>query len=376
LTGCETIPYRAELREEVAELHARSFGGDPAASARYIRWKYEESSYIAEPLLYLARVGTRVVGMRGAYATVWDVPGAARPLVLPCFGDTVVDASYTSRGVFAALMEFALGDLSRRRFPYALNLGATPVTLLNSLATGWRAVGRPIVLRRLSFGRRAHDRAAAVPALRRTYRKLRTATAAGQAAPRGGDPFTRFDASAHSDDLTLAREPLPEAMAALAAETACRDRLRPAADASYLRWRFADPWAAHRFVFAHDDRGLAAYLVLRGIAGHSGVVVVDWQARSPTLLRRLLTTAVTAGRWPETAVWSGRSEPGGLDPFLREGFATTPASRAAGVLVRSTTLAQPNAAWRLDGIDLLDERSWELRLLPAERGLVDSPALR
>ena len=79
---CRVVPYCAEHQGLVAELQRHLWSPDPRLNASYLEWKYHQNPYILDPLIYLAFVGDKLVGM-GARIILCDphravVSGPAR----------------------------------------------------------------------------------------------------------------------------------------------------------------------------------------------------------------------------------------------------------------------------------------------------------
>lgn len=352
----ELIRYRPDLHEDVAALHALLLAGDSGLSSAYLQWKYAENPYIADPLLYLAVAGTRVVGMRGAYGTRWEA-GDAGEFCLPCLSDTVIDPDHRDRGLFASLTAFALEDLQARGYAYALNLSATSVATLGSLAGGWRGVGRPTTLRRRSA------REIAVREARLRSRRRRGSGAVPQ-------PFARFDRAtrrAGGDGLDTL---LPAGVDSPARHGEGSRRVRHVRDAAYFSWRLADPRAGYRLVRAREEHGGGGYLALAGFSGERHVYVADWEAADATALQRLLRSALRQGRFGTAVLRATGLDDATETAFRRVGF-TDWTEADAGVcpalLVRPTSeSARGERRWLLGGRDLLDPGTWELRQLDSD----------
>jgi len=137
----EIVPYRPELKEQVVELRRDTYLDDFPESRRYLEWKYERNPYITEPIFYLALYAGRVVGMRGIYGTCWHTGESGEPVVIPCADDFAIARSHRDTGVVGRIMRVALDDLARRGFAFVMNASGGRVTVLSSLAMGWKSIG-------------------------------------------------------------------------------------------------------------------------------------------------------------------------------------------------------------------------------------------
>ena len=125
----------------VAELARHLWSPDSRLNARYLDWKYHQNPYLRSPLLYLAFERDKLVGMRGASGSRWEAGGSAEPFSLLYIDDLVIDPAYRGRGLHRVIMKFALRDLARRGYRYAINLSASPVTAHASMNMQWRNAG-------------------------------------------------------------------------------------------------------------------------------------------------------------------------------------------------------------------------------------------
>jgi GNAT superfamily N-acetyltransferase len=350
---------------------------DAELTSAYLRWKYERNPYVSDPLIFLALYNDRVVAMRGAYGSCWHAGEPATSHLMPSFGDLVISEEHRNRGLFARLMEGALEDLRRRRFAHACSLSPGRVTILGSLATGWKAVGpvEPMAARRGTGTLRrwvkrhpplvtAHAKATAY--LRRIpgLRTPRRATA-------DQGPFAVLDArasqAARYGDVVLDASPRPREMAQLAARHADRGRLAHDRSETYFTWRFRDPRFRYRFLYAGSAE-LDGYLVLGALGRRwsRDCRMLDWQGRTPAVKEQLLTTALALGAFHKVSVWSASLDESARSILRRLHFEPDEqVAWSSSVLVRPVG-AVDESAWMLDGRDLRRADTWELSMLPSD----------
>ena len=265
-------------------------------------------------------------------------------------------------------MAYALDDLARRGYRHVINLGARPVTMLSSLADGWRRVGGVAAVgfdREPSSWRGIRTRLKRARGLWRLEEALRHARVA--------DPFRRLDRAARRNrgPLTLSATPRPEAMAALVASQPSDGRIRHVRDAAYFGWRFLHPFHDYRFLF-WDDGALRGYLVLGRSASQLDdtmrVRLVDWCAADPGVLQTLVKTALEWGRFSRFETWTATVdeptrallETAGCAPLAQPGLR----SRGKGLLLRTL-----DGTWSAVGQqDPLRLESWQLSVLDAMEG--------
>ena len=343
----DIVPYSADLDAQIAELQTHLWSGEPALNDAYLRWKYFENPFLRDVLIRVALSEGRAVAMRGLFGAAWEVDGPHSRFVLPHADDLVVASQYRNRGIARHVMRATLAAGADRGFPYAVSLGAGSVTLVSSLADGWRAAG--------SFRSAWY-----------TARPTRGAASSGRTL------FDRLDGSAGQSGgpMSLAAEPRPVDMAALVARLPWDGRIRHVRDAAYLSWRFRNPLHEYRFLFWNDG-GLQGYLVLQRYrserADRHCVNIVDWEAASEHVRAGLLRAALAWGRFARVQVWTAGADASQRRLLRAEGFADAEPSsvrtRSSALLVHRLETARPDQTWKLGRRNLLDVEDWDLRML-------------
>jgi GNAT superfamily N-acetyltransferase len=368
----DIVPYEPELDPEIVRLQ-RHFYRDSARSAAYFRWKYAENPFLDQTILQLAVSGGRVVAMRGMFGAVWQVDEPSTRHLLPCADDFVVDPEHRNHGVARLVLEAAAAEGARRDFRFALSLSAGPVTFVNSLATGWRAVGSYRTVRRVRpsggptrWMRHVAGRWLRWPRLRGALDRVRSSL---PRASRG--PFHRLDRAPRRDaPISLSRLPRPDDMAALIERLPWDGRIRHLRDSAYLAWRFRNPMREYRFVF-WDDGGLQGYLVLqRSLSDGSDpglVAIADWEAADEHVAAALLRAALDRGGFTRVQAWSAGIASARQAVVKAHGFVAAEErgvrARSSGLLVRRLGFADRDERWSLGSRDLLRIDDWDLRML-------------
>jgi GNAT superfamily N-acetyltransferase len=371
--ACEIVRYRPEHKQAISVLQTALWSRDPRANQRYFEWKYEQNPWAAEPRIYLALRGGRLVGMRGFYESRWEVGDPAQIVSIPLADDAVVESDERKRGLAAQIMRAALADLAGSGVDYVLSLTAGSLTLMGSLALGWKSARRyqPIARRAPDFDPYAGLR----ERLRHTRVLWRWADAPLLHAAAERRPFRTLDGAPSPAGLEISREPRPHAMAELCARRPRDGRLHHVRSREYLAWRFANPMHDYRFLYATCGDRLDGYLVLRtrvmGLHPTPGVCVADLEGGDDRVRATLLAAAIDAGRFAELSLWSSSLAPGDRALLNERGFAPLDAERSARgwpcLLVRATRddAASP---WSLGARPLLDPASWDVRMLDSMAG--------
>jgi len=360
----EVVPYRPESWESVIALYNEAFGRTPQECRDYLHWKYWRNPYLDESLLFLALDDNgSVVGMRGFYGTCWRVAG--RRVVIPCADDFAISARARDKGLMTLIMRTALDSLARRGFAYTMNASGSELTVLQSLAMGWKSLGPMEPVARLNHPeriRRAIDRVTRRTPLRRFAREHR-----------GYPPcsFAELDrrakeSSSGDANIVVESSPRPEAMAELVASIAVSERVRHVRDAEFFRWRFSNPTREYRFLYYERGGTLEGFVAVAGYRRSSlAFNIVDVEARSDLVLAELLESACTWGRFPAIGAWLASQSPAARTLLTRHGFVPTDRSlRARGmpcVLLKKIGSAG-------NGELVLDGAAWDIRLVDSMRG--------
>lgn len=370
----EITRYRPEFRDRVLRLQTHLWSPDHSLNDAYLRWKHEQNPYLPESLIYLALRGADVVGMLTFFGTRWQIGSPPETFDALYFDDLVVLPEHRKQRLPAQIMKAAFDDLAGGPFRYAVNLSAGAVSVLISLAMGWKSAGPMLPVGRVS------RRTALFRAVRARMNRLPLPT--GHAERAIGSvlgmhrPFSRIDrviaqqGGRIGPHVAAERVPRCEAMADLVQSLPYDGRIRHVRDAAYLRWRFGKPTGDYRFLYRGAER-LEGYLVLQTHRANQQwagrVRIVDWEARDENVRAELLHAAIACGRFPELVTWTATLTPAvrallqdtGFEPVDRE----ETARGLPCLLLRSIGLEPPSEDWILAGRRLLDLSLWDLRLI-------------
>jgi hypothetical protein len=369
--GYEIIRYRPEFKREVVELQRFLWSPEVAVNTAYFEWKYERNPYLSEPLIYLALCGRRVVGMRGLYGSKWQVGHPSETFFAPCADDLVVHPEHRDRGLVTGIMKATYASLADMGQQWVFSLSASPVTLVSSLAGGWRRVAAMQPVERGSprrpFVGRLRALAGRSTLLRRVARRARKMSTAVV-----GHPFVPLERNAArpgeaSRRVSVAAEPRPGAMADLVEGLDWDGRIRHLRDRQYFAWRFRNPLFRYCFLFWEDAR-LEGYLILRApVYWLAPVAIVDWEATSQQVLGELLHAAIAWGRFSKLTAWTA-TLPDERRALLRDLEFLDEKRRGVAryhpcVLVRPVPEEPIATDWTLGGRALLDPANWDMRML-------------
>jgi len=372
-TPYRIVRYSPSDRGAVAELQTRLWSRHPELNLRYLDWKYHRNPYTDVPRIYLAFHHDELVGMRGFYASRWETGAPAHQWPVLVADDLSIREDHRNRGLVTRIMRAAHEDL-RGSPGYLFNLSGGRVTVLGSLAGGWRSIGtlNPMGLRSLeqTWSRRIQRRLRRVPGLWRYADVLSSRGATGRS------PFERLDraksplARGADPPVAIEAQPKSKAMVALVNRIGYDGRLRHVRDEAYFDWRFRNPLREYRFLYAGGDV-LDGYLVLKRSIDHPGspprVSIVDLEAINGRVQGSLLRVAVRAGGFAELVIWTATTNDEQLRALHTLGFAPIDQELAASglpcFLVRPIEDERLDGDWRLGDTRLLDLENWDVRML-------------
>lgn len=373
-TPCEIVRYTPAHKRQVAQLETQLWYSDLPLAVRYIEWKYEQNPYASEPEIYLAFLGGKLVGVRGFYGSRWEAGvGASRVVsTIPVADDLIVAPEHRNRGVVTQIMRAALQDLAQRGHRYVLNLSGGQITVMGSLAMGWKSAGPLEAIGRAP--RTAITRVRSALQKARFFWRFAESPLLRSGAERR--PFRRLDAAARrGGPVAIAREPRVEAMSELVERLGWDGRIRHVRDPEFFGWRFGSPLASYRFLYVGGDR-LEGYLVLRAphqsIQVRTPVKIVDLEGSSAEVRSALLETAIDSGGFPGLYAWGATLPVDARDRLSALGFHPVHLeARAHGcpcVLVKAIGPDSTTSSWELGGRRLTDLADWDLRMLETMAG--------
>jgi len=369
--GYEIVRYRPENKSQVAKLQTHLWTSEPKLATRYLEWKYEENPYAKEPVIYLAFQGSKLVGMRGFYQSKWELGSPRQTHAILVADDAVIVPSHRNRRLSTVIMRAAFEDLAKSGHEYVLNLSGSPVTVVSSLAMGWKSAGplEPISLERgLNLARKGRR------VLKRISFVHRYAESRFLRTPAERDPFAHLDRMSsrkEADAISIEREPRPDAMAELVSHLGYDGRIRHVRDREFLAWRFRDPLSVYRFLY-WGTSPMRGYLVLKcersGAHHPTRVRIVDLEGTSASVRAGLLDAAIDLGRFQELFAWAAT-----LSDETRKYLLSTrgfkPAEldlRARGcpcVLVKRVSTQPEGSNWMLGNRRLTALADWDMRML-------------
>ena len=79
--------------------------------------------------------------MRGFYGSAWEAGTPTRQMPVLIADDLLVREDHRNRGLVTQIMQAAFEDLRDSASSFVFNLSGHTLTVLNSLAMGWKSIG-------------------------------------------------------------------------------------------------------------------------------------------------------------------------------------------------------------------------------------------
>lgn len=353
------------------------WGPDLDRNGAYFDWKYRDNPNLGpDGMIYFVVLhDDTVVGMRGLHPIRLQADGPDKLTAL-CWGDAVVDPQHRGNKLLTPLTDALLAKAADMGYRHVFGVSNNPATFFHLTKLGWKpavpylplhryAGSKGILFNAFQFARQMPILSTLAGALQHGARHKRIGAFADDT-----DVFGPLDeADAQQAPVTIASSPQPEAMADLARRLNGDARISLVKDAAYLGWRFDNPLAMHRFLYCGDP-ALDGYLVVQTKRfGNFGLVnLVDWEAESIDVMRALLRTLLTVGRFRSLATWSAGLSSQTLALLRKEGFKTKEPAPADGDYRQGLIFGEPgshhtNTPWTLGRRDLLNPADWNLRMI-------------
>lgn len=372
----ELVCYEPQLKRQVIELQTHLWSPSTALNTSYFEWKYERNPCIDVPLIYLAMHDGKAVGMRGFFGTEWEGGVPTQKFSALYADDLVVALEHRNCGLIPKIMTAAFKDLAKLKYQYALNLSAGPMTILSSIATGWRNVGsmQPMCQRsRRAAIQSGRDRLVArLPFLSREISEI-----VRQWSEKERWSLADIDVDRVRYQLRnlpwIHFEDAPRCvdMAELVERIGGGGRIRHVRNREYFDWRFKNPLSTYRFLF-WEKMHLEGYLVLQeytsAFADKEVLNIVDWEASSVAVQAELLQAAMKLTADKRSIIWSVSLPLPTKTVLEKSGFRLERQPQSAtqhrpSLLIRAIRDEELDEDWLFAGERLLDMKSWDLRML-------------
>ena len=368
----EIIRYSDDFKQEVIEFQKLQWSPHTELNASFLDWKYQQNPYLKEPLIYLARQDGKIVGMRGMVGANWEVGTPARTYLGVCAEDLLIDPAHRNRGLMKEIMRTSFVDLATKGHEYIYSLTALPVTLIGSLAMGFRSGGsfHPQFLysRRYDWFMKNYRTIGEMKFFWRFAGKIAKWAERRETLP---DLCRSHERSRWRRNPNILAEmtPRPEEMDDLIRRIRHDGRIRHVRDREYFSWRFLNPMARYLFLYWTENR-LEGYLVLQEniteLRNKVQVSIVDWEGTSQRVLSDLLHAAIELYPFPLLIIWIATLGEEKVELLRKVGFRSGTEREfhyPPTLLVRAVRDDMMDTEWSLAGRRLLDMADWDFRMV-------------
>ena len=377
-SGVEIVPYNSELEDQVVALWADSFGIEFARRHAYLKWKYERNPYLPDPLVFVALDATgRVVGTRGFCGTCWHTPEGN--IVIPCAEDFAIVPDHRNTGLATALMRTALEDLEQRGFEYVMNGSGGQITVLHSLAMGWKSIGAMHPVGRLARRERArlsiyqfHQRP------RRLWRPRLSRIVYRTLYGRGGTSFEHLDrvglepSAEPRATIVIESSPSSDALADTAARLPSDGRIRHVRDPAFFEWRYGNPTREYRFLRYELDGQTEGYMTIARYRSSLPPTlpfhISDWQGTTHEIRAELLESAVAWGGFRALGTWTASLSEESKALLAESGFGPDKSEGSARGVPCVLLKKLGPGEWSVGGVPAIDPSHWDIRLIDSMHG--------
>jgi Acetyltransferase (GNAT) domain len=250
--------YSPRLRQEVVSLLDLKWGwSDLERSSVFFRWRYEDNPYTTTPVVFAARDGDRVVGLR-CYV-VQKFRRGPDILFVACPADAIVHPDYRRLGLFHNLTRFSLEHMPVD-VRIVLSLSANEASAAANRKLGWTEFGLTKYMYRI-----------AMPVFR-------------QREPGG----SRTVLEHRGVTVCISEDPEVPSPSACTYPRLASTQWANVRDEAYYRWRYRQPFASFCYVTAREGEQ-GGFMFLRR-AGRRLFSVLEYGFDNALIL-----SAMTAG---------------------------------------------------------------------------------
>lgn len=361
------VNYDPVYNDQICELEKELWSRDLDINKSYLRWKYLENPYSDLPKLYLVLYGEKLIAVRGLYEWPFGLNGDSFPAL--CSADLVIHPEYRSKGLYPELMDFIMSDLHDEGYTYLLSFSAGPTALINSLALGWKVIGRMKSIHTQFYIRPVTKKLTDPVTVNKLIKRVVT-TKILRKAP--GPPRIREELWRSTNNLPanveFGYDPKPGEMARLISGLDTNGKVVLVRDEKYFGWRYRNPLSGYFFLYWHDSE-LRGYLVAQtplfmpGSMGNFNVLELEGQ--SPEIKKELMKALMSLLDFRSATVWSGMLDDNVRQYLMASGFKERRTAKSVAEFnetVLISTTGRDNDKIEFRGLDLLDVNNWDFKM--------------
>ena len=365
----EIVKFDSVYTDQTCELEKEIWSQDLNVNKSYLQWKYFENPYSDSPKLYLALLEGNVIAVRGMYETKWQLGTSDESFIALCASDFVIHPNYRNKGIYTELMNFIKNDLYGSGYQYLFSFSAGPANLINSLAMGWKSIGRIGILSREFYPR---------PVIKKlmshnTIKEFIKRTIAAKYLKIPAKDFKNYEELKYNKNIPpqirIDKNPIPDEMTALVRKLIKSNKIVLTRDEKFFGWRYRNPLSNYIFLYWYDG-GLKGYLSAQTpLHKYDSMInfnVIELEAVNSIIKMELLNSLISLLGFRSISVWSNMLDDDCQKFLASKRFSETRSIGSAAnytptVLVRTTDESNNKLEFR--GIDLLDMNNWDLNMI-------------
>ena len=361
----EIINYDEKYDDEIYEFQKQLWTADFNLNKNYFRWKYIENPVSDSPKIYLVLSAGKLIAFRGMHDMHWQIGGTPNRFIALSSTDLHIHQDYRNKGIYTNLMNFVLRDLNEKGYRYIFNFSAGNVNYINSLAMGWKSIGRIKVLNK-TYPRKELS---TVTIAKKILRKIGVSEIIKKIIhiPKPMDRLSGESLTEPHPRIRVENKPKPKEMAALVKNLIPTNKITLNRDETYFRWRYNNPISKYIFLYLYDDN-LKGYLVLGNqelFLGHDDTLnIFELEATTSSTKVELLNHLLKIMDYGKISVWERMLDQDSLDYLISQEFTDgnlrkSVKDHAQTILIKS--LDKDNR-FEYQGLDLLDSHNWDLKM--------------
>lgn len=365
----EIVKYDPIYNDQICELEKEIWSPDLDVNKSYLQWKYFENPYSDSPKLYLALLEGNVIAVRGMYETKWQLGTSDESFIALCASDFVIHPDYRNKGLYPKLANFINNDLYDLGYHYLFSFSAGPATLINSLAMGWKSIGRVRVMSKEFYPRHIIKKLMS----HNTIKEFIKRTIAAKYLKIPAKAFKNYQEFQYHKkippQIRIDKNPMPDEMTSLVMKLIPNNKIVLTRDEKFFSWRYRNPLSNYIFLYWYDG-GLKGYLAAQTRLYKYGSMInfniIELEAMSSGIKVELLKTSISLLGNRSISIWSTMLDENIHNLLVSKGFREQNASSSVAdftptVLVRTTDESNNKIEFR--GIDLLDINNWDLKMI-------------
>lgn len=363
----EIVKYNPIYNNQICELEKEIWSPDPDVNKSYLQWKYFDNPHSDTPRIYLAVSEGRVIAVRGMYESKWQLGNDVFTAL--CAGDTVIHPDYRNNAVYPELTNFLKNDLYELGYRYLFSFSAGSVTLINSLAMGWKSIGRIRMMSKEPYPRTALGKLTSEHKIKKLMKNTIAAKFLGRAVNKfGHNKALNYQKNIHTH-IRIEENPIPDEMAVLAGTLVKDNKLVLTRDEKYFKWRYGNPLSKYVFLYWYDKE-LKGYLTAQTPLYRNDFMkkfnITDLEGVNSTIKMDLLKSAVSLLDTRSVSIWSNMLDKNCLNFLALNGFIESKSTSSAAVYtptVLVTMTKGPTFEIEHHGTNLLDINNWDLKMI-------------